>query len=332
MRSLSMTVTTLLAALVCGCPRLLAQAQGYIVISPISNGPADVYVNGQKQAQSLSDRELQIGLPVGTYSIVVRKYGYGDVAFQAVSVRANDVTPLTAVLRPAAAQAMREETVRESRQLASLVRLVHLGPSTVPVTGMGVSTETPVVLRLPVGENQLTIGFVPVCLNVPPLSVGDTAFVQVASGRVAVTERLSLCTARPGVEAGSLPAAAAAPGRAAPTTGASEVVQGIAFVEGSVRLSRTSDRALNRLATTLRASGSGRWEISAYTSAVGGSAVELLRLSQERADTVKSRLVSLGVPADNLTAVGYGARYPIASNRIAAGRLLNSRVEIRRLE
>ena len=47
---------------------------------------------------------------------------------------------------------------------------------------------------------------------------------------------------------------------------------------------------------------------------------------------MKTYLVSKGVPAASLTAVGYGSRNPIANNRTAAGRRDNMRVEIKRLQ
>jgi OOP family OmpA-OmpF porin len=53
------------------------------------------------------------------------------------------------------------------------------------------------------------------------------------------------------------------------------------------------------------------------------------RLSERRANSVKAYLVKKGVPADEITTVGYGKTRPIASNATAEGRRLNRRVEIK---
>jgi len=51
------------------------------------------------------------------------------------------------------------------------------------------------------------------------------------------------------------------------------------------------------------------------------------KLSEKRANTVKSRLIEKGVPAAMLESVGYGESQPIASNDTALGMALNRRVE-----
>lgn len=52
------------------------------------------------------------------------------------------------------------------------------------------------------------------------------------------------------------------------------------------------------------------------------------QLSQERADAVRSYLVSKGVSSENLTAEGMGQENPIADNATPDGRATNRRVEI----
>ncbi len=53
-----------------------------------------------------------------------------------------------------------------------------------------------------------------------------------------------------------------------------------------------------------------------------------LSLSQRRADSVRSYLVSRGYPADKITAKGIGQERPVAENGTAEGRANNRRVEI----
>jgi outer membrane protein OmpA-like peptidoglycan-associated protein len=51
-------------------------------------------------------------------------------------------------------------------------------------------------------------------------------------------------------------------------------------------------------------------------------------LSDERAGSVRTALLGMGVGTDRITSRGYGESYPVATNDTAAGRQLNRRVEI----
>ena len=102
------------------------------------------------------------------------------------------------------------------------------------------------------------------------------------------------------------------------------------FRQNSAVLLPTSRASLDRIAHAIRAAPGATWEIAGYTSSAG-TASRNLQVSRQRAEAVKAYLVSRGVPASSLTAVGYGAQHPAASNRTAAGRRKNMRVEIRRL-
>ncbi|HSC83391.1 MAG TPA: OmpA family protein [Pseudomonas sp.] len=53
-----------------------------------------------------------------------------------------------------------------------------------------------------------------------------------------------------------------------------------------------------------------------------------LRLSQARADAVRSALVSMGVSPQRITTHGFGKDYPVASNASPDTRTLNRRVEV----
>jgi outer membrane protein OmpA-like peptidoglycan-associated protein len=68
--------------------------------------------------------------------------------------------------------------------------------------------------------------------------------------------------------------------------------------------------------------------IEGYTDNVGGAAKNQA-LSEKRAEAVKTYLVSnSGVPAERLTAKGFGSSKPAASNDTEAGRQKNRRVEL----
>jgi OmpA-OmpF porin, OOP family len=69
-------------------------------------------------------------------------------------------------------------------------------------------------------------------------------------------------------------------------------------------------------------------EIAGHTDNVGGDAHNL-KLSQERANTIKAYLVKKGINAALLTAKGYGATLPVADNSTEKGRQLNRRTEVK---
>lgn len=69
-----------------------------------------------------------------------------------------------------------------------------------------------------------------------------------------------------------------------------------------------------------------RLKIAGYTDNAGSSQYNR-RLSQSRADAVKKYLIDKGIARRRLFSVGYGKRSPVASNKTAAGREKNRRVE-----
>ena len=67
-------------------------------------------------------------------------------------------------------------------------------------------------------------------------------------------------------------------------------------------------------------------KLAGHTDNTGSKELNL-RLSKERAESVKAYLVSQGANASRIEATGYGMGQPIATNKTAAGRQKNRRVE-----
>jgi outer membrane protein OmpA-like peptidoglycan-associated protein len=68
-------------------------------------------------------------------------------------------------------------------------------------------------------------------------------------------------------------------------------------------------------------------QVEGHTDSVGSDDFNQ-RLSEDRADTVRSYLLAQGVPLEAVTARGFGKEQPVASNNTASGRQLNRRVEL----
>jgi outer membrane protein OmpA-like peptidoglycan-associated protein len=105
----------------------------------------------------------------------------------------------------------------------------------------------------------------------------------------------------------------------------------INFKTGSAELITASYVALNYIADFLKQYPYLRYEIQGHTDSQGSDEYNLL-LSAARAGTVRSYLLSRGIPDSSLIAIGYGKTVPIADNSTAAGRALNRRVEFRIIE
>ena len=68
-------------------------------------------------------------------------------------------------------------------------------------------------------------------------------------------------------------------------------------------------------------------EVEGHTDSVGGEEYNM-RLSQNRASTVRAYLETQSINPANLTAVGFGKTEPVADNSTASGRQMNRRVEL----
>ncbi len=98
----------------------------------------------------------------------------------------------------------------------------------------------------------------------------------------------------------------------------------IQFPTNSYQMSDLDRRSLAPFIAYLQAHPSMRVELQGHTDNVGRKADNQL-LSQRRAEAVQAYLIEQGVPAQQLSARGYGDSEPIASNEDSAGRAMNRR-------
>lgn len=104
-------------------------------------------------------------------------------------------------------------------------------------------------------------------------------------------------------------------------------LQGIQFETGSNRIRSSSKTILGEVVSIMQENPAYKLTIAGHTDSVGSSTSNQ-SLSQRRADAVKFYLINNGVPADRLTAIGYGESQPTASNDTKAGRRQNRRVAL----
>lgn len=126
------------------------------------------------------------------------------------------------------------------------------------------------------------------------------------------------------------PAAAPPPPAPAPPPAPRKIISlpGVEFALNSAHLLPVSQTTLNDAVQTLKDNPGIDAEVAGYTDRTGKAAYNVT-LSQRRAEAVMKYLVDHGIDASRLTAKGYGAADPIASNQTAAGRAQNRRVELR---
>lgn len=100
----------------------------------------------------------------------------------------------------------------------------------------------------------------------------------------------------------------------------------IQFLTGKTEINPASYPLLDHLATASGKCPAVSFEVGGHTDSIGP--VEMnMTLSKGRADAVVDYLVKRGVPADRMSAAGYGPSRPVADNATALGRQQNRRTE-----
>ena len=104
-----------------------------------------------------------------------------------------------------------------------------------------------------------------------------------------------------------------------------DAISNLEFDLGKSTIRSKSYATLNRVATLLTEKNFSL-KLAGHTDNTGGRELNL-RLSKDRAESVKAYLVSQGANASRIEATGYGPDQPIATNKSASGRQANRRVE-----
>jgi outer membrane protein OmpA-like peptidoglycan-associated protein len=100
----------------------------------------------------------------------------------------------------------------------------------------------------------------------------------------------------------------------------------IFFEYAKATLQKESFPELDRIAETLKENINLTIEIQGHTDNVGSNESNL-KLSQDRAESVRSYLLSKKIPTNRVTSVGFGETRPIATNDTEEGKAQNRRVE-----
>ncbi len=110
-----------------------------------------------------------------------------------------------------------------------------------------------------------------------------------------------------------------------------KVFSNLEFESGKAVIRQTSYASLDELANLLKRKSTFRILIEGHTDNVGSSQLNM-KLSQNRANAVKTYLVAKSVEESRIITKGYGLSQPIAPNTTPEGRQKNRRVEFTILE
>ncbi|MCB9780485.1 MAG: OmpA family protein [Alphaproteobacteria bacterium] len=105
-----------------------------------------------------------------------------------------------------------------------------------------------------------------------------------------------------------------------------EILEKVKFATGKATIDPASFGVLDEVAQVILDNPDSRVRVEGHTDNEGDDAFNL-KLSQERADSVRAYLIEKGVAPERLDAKGYGETKPIDTNRTDAGRANNRRVE-----
>ena len=88
---------------------------------------------------------------------------------------------------------------------------------------------------------------------------------------------------------------------------------------------------LNKIANLIKQYPRSKWRIEGHIDSRENQ-LEAIKITQRQAEAIMLYLVSKGLPRKNFIAIGMGDSVPIASNKLAYGRLKNRRIKIVRIK
>jgi outer membrane protein OmpA-like peptidoglycan-associated protein len=101
----------------------------------------------------------------------------------------------------------------------------------------------------------------------------------------------------------------------------------VLFDSDRAQLKSGGMRNVQKLAVFFKQYPQRKVMIEGFTDSTGSNSHNQ-ELSDQRANSVRTALLDMGIGTDRVTSRGYGESYPVAGNDTAAGRQLNRRVEI----
>lgn len=109
------------------------------------------------------------------------------------------------------------------------------------------------------------------------------------------------------------------------------VLRGVSFDKGTATIDPNSYLILDDVVTSLQSWPEVQLEIVGHTDASGDAAANM-QISTQRAETVRNYLIVRGIASSRLIVSGKGGSDPLADNSTAQGRIINNRIEIRRID
>ena len=104
------------------------------------------------------------------------------------------------------------------------------------------------------------------------------------------------------------------------------IANGIRFDVGKATLKPESMGIINEVVDLMKEHPEMRFSVEGHTDSDGDDAFNM-ELSDKRAETVKSTMISLGIPAERLESKGWGESMPLEDNSSPEGKANNRRVE-----
>ena len=109
------------------------------------------------------------------------------------------------------------------------------------------------------------------------------------------------------------------------------VLDNCTFETGKATLQPEAYKVVDELVEYLKRKEDEKIEVGGHTDNVGKPEANMI-LSTNRANTVRTYLLTKGIAPERVTFKGYGITVPIAENDTAEGRALNRRTEVKIIE